>query len=298
MRSSSQKDCFVAAPFGAVIDVLVQELERRGFRVRDGRTLALSGRSVLESVRTAVNDADLICAVLPARPSPNAYLEIGLAVGLSKPIALFAEIGTDLPSDLAGLTYSRAALQDSLEIGRFLDVFLKHHPKQPRRSASRPKQIVSKLSRSVAVQARDALAASRGATVEQVFRDLFSEVGYVVSEPYGERKESVDFAVWIDGLQGAVGNPIPVEVKANVSSLAALDAAEAQLRRHLEQVGTKLGILIYTSQSGREFPAVSSAWPLVLRLTGTRAIDSLATGSFESEILKMRNRVAHGLPPS
>lgn len=298
MRSTSQKDCFVAAPFGAVTDILVQELKQRGFKVRDGRTLGVTGRTVLESIRSAVSDADLICAVLPARFSPNAYFEIGLAVGLSKPIAVFAEAGTELPSDLAGLTYCRAALRDALEIGRFLDVFLKHHRKEPTRSASRSKRAVPKLSRSAAAKARAALAASRGYAVEALLRDLFSQVGYVVSEPYGERKESVDFAIWIDALQGAAGNPIPVEVKSNISSLVVLNEAEEQLRRYLDRVGTKLGILIYTSERGTKFPGASSAWPLVLRFSGSQTIESLAAGSFASEILKIRNQVAHGLPPS
>ena len=290
----TQKTCFLAAPFGASTDVLVKELQRQGFRVRDGRTLALPGTSVLEEIRAAVRAADLMCAVLPSRPSPNAYLEIGLAVGLAKPVALFAEIGAELPSDLAGLTYCRAGLQDGPELARFLSVFLKHYPKKARPISSRPRRSAAKLGEAQAARARNLLGAAHGLELEKLISDLLSEVGYVVSQPYGERKGAVDFAVWIDALQATIGNPVPVEVKANISTPIALREAETQLRKHLERVGTKLGLLVYAPHGEIPFPAASPGFPIVVRLSGARLIDLLEEGSFESEILRVRNQVAHG----
>ncbi|SRR6266542_729326 len=286
--------CFLSAPFGADTRILEAALKTRGFRVVDGRTLA-PAEPLLDEIRKAIADASLVCVVAPSTLSVNTALELGMAVGIAKRLIAFAPLGTQFPSDLAGIMYCSAPLDDSKGIATFLDAFLAHgtaKTKPSRLSTSRQR----KLSRAQSRDLKAHLIASSGRQFEMVVKELFERAGYVVSETMGAEDRGADFALWIDGLQYAFGNPVVVQVKDRLTVPSAAHTEQA-LRAAIETTRSRLGLLVYRT-GGRSVDRIPSSptWPLIVSLEVNELIKLLEQGGLEKELINLRNAAVHGVP--
>ena len=104
----------------------------------------------------------------------------------------------------------------------------------------------------------------------------------------------VDFAVWIDELEQPLGNPILVQVKAGDFSARRLREAATQLRHYIEKTHSHSGLLIYWDRRNREFPRISSEWPMVFQLSGSAFADLVTRNELPDELVRLRNAAVHG----
>jgi Restriction endonuclease len=291
----TSRSCFLSAPFGTDTRTLERELKKRGLSVTDGRTLA-PGAPLIEEIRERISETDLVCVVGSVDLPASSAFEIGIAIGMAKQVVAFAPLGTALPNDLLGITYCSAALDDRLGIATFLDAFLAHG--RTKRWGKAGEVTVPKLTKAQSRDLRRQLARVHGSAFEAAVRDLFDLAGYVASETVVTSDRGVDFAIWIDNLQHAFGNPILVEVKDHLDEWSVGHVEEA-LRSAMVRTRSRLGLLVYraTSHSAKR-ALVSRSWPLVLRLEAGDLIQLLERGTFESELIRRRNRVVHGVEES
>jgi hypothetical protein len=285
------KTCFVSSPYGADTTPLTAELEERGIEVVDGRSVSVSG-SIRQTLAEQVARADFCLAVLPNQPSPNAFIEIGLALGLAKPLALLVDRDVQLPSDLSGLTYIRAPLSNRPAIALYLDAFLAHY--QSPKASRIAKGAANRLSKADYDATTLQISAARGQALEGAVREMFGRAGYVVAPPLSSTDKAADFAVWFDDLQASLGNPVLVEVKGGQPTAEALAKAEDKLRTALQERAGRLGLLVYRSPDSRELSA-NPSWPLIIRISTLRLAEALHDGSLGREILDLRNSIAHGV---
>lgn len=291
-RRTRTRPCFLSAPFGLDTRLLEAELRKRGFSISDGRTLK-PGTPLVDEVRKKISQADLVCVVAPSTLSLNAAFELGLAVGTAKRALVFAPLGTLMPTDLAGITYSSARLDDKKAIGSFLDAFLEYGRSRPvqGQAPSEP----HRLPHSESKRLRGALGRASGLKFEQLVKELFEASGYIASEPTDTQEGGVDFAVWADHLHHSFGNPILVQVKDRVRGPLSSDTA-AVLRSALDRTRGRLGLLIYRKADPKLRQAlVSTSWPLVMCLEVRELLSLLENGQLESRLIDIRNRAAHGI---
>lgn len=282
---------------------LVSAIERRGYNVADGRYV--SPDSSAQSLLTlGLQKADFCVVVVPHEPSPTCFLEIGIAVGLRKPIALIAHAQASLPFDLAGMSYMRLYDSNPELIGNFLDSFLAQHglaiQKRTRKEATRsgkgaPHVGASdcRISASLHDSVKQLLRTAAPSEAESLVYNLFVSAGYLASAPAPNLIRAADFAVWFDDFPESVPNPILVEVSNTKAGFLAKRNTEEDLRSALKERGLTLGLLVHNDLDSGGLSA-ASIWPLVIHISTGQLLTSLKSGSLGAHIVSMRNAAAHG----
>jgi hypothetical protein len=116
--------CFIVAPFGCDVSPLKAALDERGIIWFDLATSLPVRDSILETVRSAIETVAFVCGVLTSGESQQEVLfELGIAVGLKKPILLFADRDIDLPMVLTETFYVRTSLKNRNAVDFHLDAF-------------------------------------------------------------------------------------------------------------------------------------------------------------------------------
>ena len=286
------KSCFISAPFGADTSILRAALEERGIRWRD-QTSVTAGSSWLDVLDQELSQSDFVCAVLPAEREGNIFFELGIAYAKRKPILAFIGSPLQLPSEILSITsiaHVRSDPTNSDAIRLALDTFLQHAGPTPVRRPRKPSPKGSSRRKEWAKLAPLASPAEFGRETA----DLFQQAGFIVSGPTESRDQGADFAVWIDELEHSLGNPLLVEVKAGDLSIGRLRDAAFRLQHHVAKTHGRCALLVYWDRNNREFPAVSTEWPLILQLSGTALSRLVSQGQLVQELVRLRNAAVHG----
>jgi hypothetical protein len=246
-----------------------------------------------------MDTVDLVIAVWTPASRSNVVFELGFAAGRGKQLAVFVARQTEVPSDLTGVTYCGADINDKDAVGRFLDIFLKRTPlTREKRHAASPasKHGRRSLPPTVVREADQKIEQSAGHDFERFVRWLFQQAGYIAEPPFGPQDYGVDFAIWIEGLDYVLGNPLLVQVKAGSMDRASLQRADEALRQGLLKTHRYVGLLIYRAAKVQHLPMFEPNFPLVVRWDARRLLRALALGDFEKRLVEVRNLAAHGLP--
>ena len=253
MSPTSRKSCFVIAskevPVGPFFESLRQE-RIEPFFISDFLQSSNLGVSAL---RSAFRSADIVVAFLvPGFPSDNVIFEIGVAVGLGRPLMIFSSREISLPLDLAKLQVNYVDLSnlenaipsitkfyESKEKGYLVEKIANYGspPEKPRANLRGP-ALQNELRRIRNL-------ANTPVEFERSIAGLLANLGWTVAEARPDaRTHAPDMAIWIDELQKDVGNPLAVEIKSSLN-LADVGRVAAQLTRYLETTGAKAGLILY-----------------------------------------------------
>ena len=270
MRIPSQRRryaCFLSAAQTFDRSRLIATLEQAGFSVANDFRAGSSVRYV-DQVRNEISRVDLLLAVTtPAEQSPSVFFEIGYAVGISKPV--IALIGPESPSWLfnaAGIITVRArsdnveALSFTLENARV--ALLDRKRDVPQRASELAPKVLYELSEAPRrisqggplynhatelVGQVDSLRDSpeAGRRLHNILRSVFElcSVSHIKGSP--SAPEGPDFAVWHDGIENIVGNPLLIEVKRHVTDNFRFAAAVSQLATYLVKSNARSALLLY-----------------------------------------------------
>lgn len=280
--------CFISAPFGADTSVLRSVLDERGIGWID-QTIVEPGRNWLEAMDTALTRSDFVCVILPEGQHGNILFELGIAYARRKPILAFLTSSSTLPSDILSLTYVRVDPRDRTAVQSALGTFLEHATeKRTWRTQKGPAKAV--------LPSKEPLPfpPSGAPEFEQRTAKLLQEAGFIVSWPTERRDKGADFAVWIDEVEHSLGNPLLVEVKAGLLSVQQIRQAASRLRASVAKTHGRSGLLVYWDQHNREYPLVSSDWPLIFQLSGTALAQLVQEGRLPKELIRLRNAAVHG----
>src|SRR4051794_39504809 len=99
-----RKSCFVIAPYQVQVGSFLEALRRERIEPFFISDFLKSGKLAVSSLRTSFRSVDLVIAfLLPGHPLDNVIFEIGIAVGLRRPLIIFAAQGMQLPAGIEGL---------------------------------------------------------------------------------------------------------------------------------------------------------------------------------------------------
>lgn len=268
--------------------------------------------SVLATLWRMIKTADVVVADV-SHGNANVIYEIGLAHGAGKPVILLSSTGAKpLPADLSGQLYIQYS--DTVEGIRNLEYRLTHllrehfdaERKIPRlRGPSDASQM--RPGRKKAAQSEfDSILEVSGAERHHRFTDWFATLldavpsWEVVSRAESGRDRGYDLVVWNSSSAsefGALGNPIPIELKAHKTLRSDTIAAACQ-RAQLERLK---GIIFATTAK-----STASTRKLIQQLYDVQRFavllldyDSLHTVTSPEDLLKVSRsqlqRVVYGV---
>jgi hypothetical protein len=286
---------YVSAPSDLDLRPLLEGLKRRGTEPYVLSDVAPLGADIQQSLRVAIERADRVLVVLSDAPAPNPMFEAGFAIASGKALLVIAAPGATVPTDLAGQFIARARPDDLDAINFALDQLEQRAP-QGTRPTSRPTG--RPLAPDVVARLLDRLnAASTEQASAAILREAIEESGGVAAAST-ERDAGFDLGVWSDDLEAIGGNPLLVEVKR-----ALVPGAVDQVLHWLGTHPTaRLGLLVYLEPPAGDRPPsqteLDAARFPILIISLQQLLQRMASASFAEVVRELRNRSAHGLPPS
>jgi hypothetical protein len=253
MPPSEQKTCFLIALPGSQLDVVRRQLQKNNVACLSlDRTIPSAANAT--SVKSILKRSDFVTCILPLSPPPNLIFELGVAMGLGKPILLFAEDPVKVPIDLA---WSRALNSDLISteaLNTFLEAFIRTVPESPTKTLTIPKRTSSqRISFWQGLKSEASRIPTLGAEVadskmEALIERAFQSSGFNLTSSPG-RDFGADFALVSPGVIDNFGLPILVEVKNNSQSAVRQNDVDRLLKLLSERRGAA-GLIVTFKRHG------------------------------------------------
>lgn len=291
--TSQIRTCFITAPAGSNLELLVDALRRREIEAVVPNQLSADAEVQTETA-DLLRNVDLVIGVITReRRSDWVLFELGQAWALGKRILLFAPPAyVHLPSTLPRFMTVRANLSNQEAIEFALDQLLA--APEPTRKPAKP--LKGKLPLGAAADSYlqgslQMISSVRPIELEALVANALRDAGVDVLATSRDRNAGADLAIWSDDLQPFVGNPLLVEIKAQLQGTKATSEAAQQLAKHVAASGGIWGLLLYGS--GPEEPR--SLPPNILALSIGSLFERLREESFDDIVRDLRNRRVHGV---
>lgn len=290
--NSRIRTCFITAPAGSNLDVLIDALQRRDIQVVVPGDIP-PGADLGTEISNILAGVDLVIGVLTReRRSEWVLFELGQAWAKGKRILLFAPPNNaHLPSTLRRFLTVRANLSNREAIEFAIDQLIAAP------EADVPPSASYKETRPLGAAAVSYLQGSfelttpvRSAELEQFVADALREAGVDVVVTSEDRDYGVDLALWSDAWQQSVGNPLLVEIKSRLPTIRAAANAAQQLAKHVAASGSRWGLLLFAEgpKDLKSLPPTVLAMPIDVLFT------RLQHETFDDIVRDLRNRRVHG----
>jgi hypothetical protein len=303
METTKIRTCFVAAPFGARLEVLRDALISRGIRPLIPEDLT-TGSDWASEIQHQLEEADLVVGILPnSLDSAWILFELGQAWALGRQIILIAPPdGASIPFDLRRCLTLRTSPNNSEAINFALDQLLLSPKSVP--TKSQHKESERSFQTAGLGGTADALIERLGKTLdtadarglEAVIADAIrlSGTDVVVESPQDDR--SADLAVWSDVLAPFIGNPLLVEIKLRIRDRGAARKALESLFAQTALSGARWALFIY-GEGPQDDSELLAGLPTVLSISALQLLTELRHRSFPEIVRDLRNQRVHGVRP-
>jgi hypothetical protein len=291
---SARKTCFISSTAGTDLTILTAAMQGHGYDVVAPTGLG-AGQRWLDALTECLKTVDLVVGVFGSREAiANPVFEIGDALGIGKPVlVIVSPAAEDVPFALSSLLVVRAEPTDREAIEFALESLPANplrHPLPPIPAAPLP------LS---ADHLEDCATRIKGAQNERelldVLRTLLVDAGVEVIADARIGDDRADFAIWSDVLGTYVGNPLIVEVKRTLRTMA-VHQALAQLTHDVNAAGASWGLLLYADgPDPSRIAAETQQAARVIALSVDELLERLRSCSFFDIIRDLRNRKVHGI---
>jgi hypothetical protein len=284
--SFSELTCFISAGHGAERSQLRKRLEDRKVTCFSlDRIEASSGPTV--SVQSLIQRSDFVAAILPSSFSPNIAFELGMALGLGKPLLLFAHRASSVPFDLASMNILQIDRLDQTKWDDYIEAFLRTIPRPKigtKRSSTRNEAHSSRRWKEIRTEL-DRLLADPGPSFEREFESLvqrgFKQGGFSLTSSPGP-DFGADFALASPKLIEAFSLPVLIEVKNNLRNELA-HAPVARLSALIRQRRGGAGLIV-TARAHNAVTRPELIEPILI-MPVRELFDWLQKGLFEKEFI-------------
>ena len=278
--------CFIAAEHSAERSLLRKQLEQRGvscYTFDRGQSSSTSAASIVSFIQ----ESDFIVGVFSRPTSPNIAYEIGMAAGMQKPLLLFGDEISSVPSDLASFNLVKMGTIDSKSWAPYLDTFLRTiTPRQPvEKKPSNPN--AARRWREIRIDLQKITASEvpqPGLEFEKLLERAFKRANFAVSSSPGA-DFGADLAIASPGLVKTFGLPILVEAK--LTAKVPLPRATMLQIASLIQARQGGAGLIVTADETNKSNLVSELNVPVAVMTASVLIDWLQDGQFEPKFIEL-----------
>lgn len=295
VAATSSLTCYVSSPQLVDTGPLRNLLADLGVQAIAVDTLPTAGEALAPLLRDWLRQASFVLAVLPHGSSPNVYLEIGLALGLSRPLFLLVDGDGELPFALQRLPSLRASFDDVETIRFHLEAFIANLRQQGAKAAAaiaaRPMRFYGG---GEAIPVDRVPAPPSFSKAEREVGRLLGEVATQVtaSARVGDRFEA-DFLAWLPDPEIGQGGPILIEVKA--SAMEPFPAkAEQQVLAALKSAHLRAGIIV-SGHSGHALTGKLIGGVILYAISFNGLRDAIENATFLDDLRRTRNRLFHGV---
>ena len=294
--------CFLAVPSRLDISLIAGLLSAS--KVEYGTTFEQSSYfgQIPERIKEAIRKSDFLFAVLDSsEDSSNVLIELGMALGLGKPIFAVVAPTATTSLELKGVTTVQAELREVQAIRFHLEIFLKEalrHRRRRRqehkRSAEPPKQPPDQRFTTAVL---DHLVSLRTEVdLEKAIAGFLQEKGYQVTEEgNANRGFRPDIAVWLPSTPSALGNLLLIEIKRTQESRSGERAIVNTLRQYASNVGAQTAIILWQTERGDDAPTLHPGFPLVFSLPISTFVRLVETNDLVPMMIRERNKNVHGI---
>jgi len=253
------------------------------------RISASSGSTV--SVQSLIQRSDFVAGILPSGLSQNVAFELGVALGLGKPLLLFAHKSSPVPFDLASVNILQIERLDQTTWNDYIEAFLRTiRPSKTdfQKSGTRKEANPSRRWREIRAEFTRLLEkpdSSFERNFERLVERAFKQGGFSLTASPGP-EFGADFALASPKLIEALSLPILIEVKNNLRNRlaqASLDRLSTLVRERRGGAG-----LIVTAQP-HNAPIPLELIEQIVIVPVMELFDWLQQGSFEEKFLDVVN---------
>ena len=246
--------CFISAACGDRLDALQRVLNRLGI-TGESATTGTPRRPVPFTVAAAIKRAEFVIGVFhDLGPSSNVVLELGIAVGLNKPMLLLDSGANAIPFDLSSYPYFPTDLQDEDVLHFQLEGFLRSLRRPHCGKALRAQRVIRDESFETALEQSVATAILRAG-------------GRVSVPSCSGQSNIVDLLIWLPHQDRNLFNPAAVEVRDRVYS-DELPTLQRKLAEFVRSSGLGCGLIVVNSanleRERRRLPPVPSVYVIGL----------------------------------
>lgn len=288
------KSCFISAAVGQNISLLHQLLAEYNIEVFNLEDAAV-GDSFSESAKLLIRKADFAIYYLSKDSNlASIYFEIGIACGLDKPIFLVVDPEVNTPHSIDSFHRARTATDNRDALRFHLEAFLKHNRKSKTlgtKSTSVNPIEVNDLRQKLPML-EQTLPRMNGRELEKFVANVFKRMGAQTSEPVAI-DDHFDLAVWIDGIEPVIQNPILVEIKLEMKPGDKQQKIEEQFRLQLKKVRGEVGLIIYLHGESMRVRGNAVDWPLVVYFSVEEFLKLANSGHLAKAIRQARNECIH-----
>jgi hypothetical protein len=281
-----QLTCFIAAEHGAEKAQLRKQLEDKQVTCFSLDPVA-SSSGVSISVQSLMQRSDFVAGILPSTPSTNVPFELGIALGLGKPLLLFAHRSSAVPFDLTSVNLLQIDRLDQTKWNDYIEGFLRtvRPSKVGSHKSSTGRNVNSDRRwrgiRTDFSQMLEAPGPTFESDLEKIVERAFKRGGFsLTSSPRPDF--GADFALASPKLIDAFSLPILIEVKNN-SRQALGQPTVDRLARLIEERRGGAGLIVTTRP--HETPARLVLTRPIVIVPLTELFDWLQKGTFEEQFL-------------
>jgi hypothetical protein len=297
------KTCFISAPFAADLGALPSILDKRGIQWEWAKLEPSYSERLPGDLRRIIRRVNFVAAVLiDPSDDPNILYEVGIAVGIGKPVFLILPIDRQVPLKLIGFPHVRAPLKDEKAISFHLDMLIRYlNMSEGRFRYPVTEQLPSSVRRPSTSPPGHKRQEFRNLEpsnqLETEIVDLIEQSGgQVLLQSPDAKLFTPDLLVWFPEQRSDLINPAVIELKGHRLSLQELGQLEDQLVAFLEGAGVRTGVIVAPNVEDerptgfRGNPAMN-----VFFIDLDRFRQLLRTGRLAEHLRQERNRAAHGL---
>jgi hypothetical protein len=279
--------CFIAAEHGVERTQLRRRLEDRQVTCFSlDRELSSGGATV--SVQSLIQRSDFVAGIFPPTPAPNVTFELGVALGLGKPLLLFAHRSSPVPFDLTAVNILQIDRLDQTNWNDYIEAFLRTVlPSEVSKAGARKHATIKGVDyarrwreiRNDFTRMLENPSSTFEKDLESLAQRAFKRGGFSLTSSPGP-DFGADFAVASPKLIEAFSLPVLIEVKNNSQQMLEQAAANRLVRLIRERRGGAGLIVTAHETTDRSVPI----GPIVI-VSITELFDWLQRRMFEEQFL-------------
>jgi len=290
-------NCYISFSVGTSTAGLRQALSALNVRVSSLEDLSPAGLNFVSVIEKQIKDADFLCVVLDRKAqNANPLFELGLAVGLNKPVFIVAENRNDAPAALSSFPIVQSTA-DNEEVLKFhLNMFLQN---LKRSKQARAPVILNRLRRRRTEPRSEVKSPKTAASSAQEFEDLIltslksKGVGTVGGPEFKTLDElgRPDAVAWFSDAPPDFGSPLIIEAK-RTQSRATIRAAVEQLAQYLQRSQLRTGLVVFEG-AGSDIDIYPAPTGYVFAISINEFLRRVNDGNLIKRLVARRNRFAH-----
>jgi hypothetical protein len=257
-----------------------------------------SAESLAFMLPDTISQIDAVVAVVD-EPSPNVFYELGIATAVGKPVLVLQAPEMLLPPFLAQVPHVTSDFRDTKALRFTVEQFVKQLGNSAER-LSKPLRSTDATPRPAGLEElalKLSHLRSDGTAMEaEALVGSFLKAAHVRAVERGPLDEKgADLAIWSDGVNSTLGNPILVELKTGRIEKMNFRVAYSNLAHAVQASGAAAGLFLYLDRRGQRFDKPNTWTPNVFFCDLEDFASRVTRAGFDRTLLDLRNEQVHGI---